>query len=106
MARGLHLIRMGHACTHEHFPGPEKEHPVIAVIAVIAIVAAILLIAWARLEVHGSDDLQEALVEPFAPAATVPVEDAAAPRPDNKLPVEREVESAVTSSRFATGFSP
>jgi len=92
---------MGHTCTHDQFPGPNKEHPVVAVLAVIAIVAAILLIGWARLAVHGSDDLQEALVEPFAPS-----EEPVAPRPDTKLPVEREVESAVTSSRFATGFSP
>jgi len=97
---------MGHTCTHDQFPGPNKEHPVIAVLAIIAIVGAILLIGWARLAVHGSDDLQEAPVEPFAPIAPVPVEDAAAPRPDNKRPEEREVENAVTSSRFATGFSP
>ena len=92
---------MGHACTHDHFPGPNKEHPVIAVIAVIAIAAAILLIGWARLEVHGSDDLQEALVEPFAPS-----EEGLLPRTETKPPEELEVESAVTSSRFATGFSP
>ena len=92
---------MGHTCTHDQFPGPNKEHPVIAVLAIIAIVAAILLIGWARLEVHGSDDLQEVLVEPFAPS-----EEGLLPRPDTKLPEEREVENAVTSSRFATGFSP
>ena len=40
------------------------EHPVIAWIAIIAIVAAILLIAWARLEIHGTDDLEAALAEP------------------------------------------
>ena len=55
---------MGHACTHDHFPGPDKEHPVVAVLAIIAIVAAMLLIAWARLEVHGTEDLEAALVEP------------------------------------------
>ena len=33
-------------------------------------------------------------------------EQAAIPRADTKLPEEREVESAVTSTRFATGFSP
>ena len=92
---------MGHACTHEQFPGPNKEHPIVAVLAVIAIVAAILLIGWARLAVHGTDDLQEALVEPFAPS-DMP----AAPKPDTKAPEEREVDAAVTSSRFATGFSP
>ena len=54
---------MGHVCTHDHFPGPNNEHPVVAVIAIIAILAAILLIAWARLEVHGTEDLEEALSE-------------------------------------------
>jgi hypothetical protein len=91
---------MGHACTHDHFSGPDKEHPVVAIVAVIAIVVAILLIGWVRLAVHGSDDLQEALVEPF-----VQSEEPVAPRPDTKLPEEREVDAAVTSSRFATGFS-
>ena len=91
---------MGHACTHEHLPGPDKEHPVVAILAVIAIVAAILLIAWARLEVHGTEDIEAALIEPFA--SDLPL----APRPDLKPDEEREVEAAVTSSRFATGFSP
>jgi hypothetical protein len=92
---------MGHACTHDHFTGPDKEHPVVAILAVIAIVAAILLIGWVRLAVHGSDDLQEALVEPFAMN-----DEPVAPRPDVKPYEERVVDEAVTSSRFATGFSP
>jgi len=54
---------MGHACTHEHFTGPDKEHPVVAILAVIAIVAAILLIGLARVAVHGTEDLQQALVD-------------------------------------------
>jgi hypothetical protein len=58
---------MGHACTHGEYPGPnDKEHPVVAVIAVIAIVAAMLLIAWVRLEVHGTEDIEAALTEPVA----------------------------------------
>jgi hypothetical protein len=93
---------MGHACTHDHFPGPhDKEHPVVAWIAVIAIVAAMLLIAWARLEVHGTDDIEAALAQPIA-EGDLPV----APKPDLKPDDEREVDAAVTSSRFATGFSP
>src|SRR5947199_91732 len=58
---------MGHACTHDDFggaPGPQPEHPITAIIAVIAMLAAILLITWARIEVHGTGDLEEALVEP------------------------------------------
>ena len=94
---------MGHACTPEQLPGSngKNEHPVVAVIAVIAIVAAMLLIAWARLEVHGTDDIEAALAEPPA-QGDLPV----APRPDLKPDDEREVDAAVTSSRFATGFSP
>ncbi|MGH8691669.1 MAG: hypothetical protein ACREUS_11655 [Burkholderiales bacterium] len=82
---------MGHAYTHDDGHDPH-EHPVVAVIAIIAIVAAILLIAWARLAIHGTDDIEAAL-EP-------PVQDAG--KPD----AQREVEAAVTSTRFATGFSP
>ena len=73
----------------------------IAWIAIIAIVAAMLLIAWARLEIHGTDDLEAALTEPPA-QGDLPV----APKPDLKPDDEREVDAAVTSSRFATGFSP
>ena len=91
---------MGHACTHDQFPGgPNKEHPVVAIVAVIAIVAAMLLIAWARVAVHGTDDLQEAILDPLVS------EEMTEPRVDTLLPEEREVEHAATSSRFATGFS-
>ena len=94
---------MGHACTHDHLPGPNRdEHPVVAVIAVIAIVVAMLLIAWVRLEVHGTSDIEAVLIEPVTET-----EPAAAPRLDQLRPdEEREVEAAVPSSRFATGFSP
>jgi hypothetical protein len=92
---------MGHACTHDPFPGPDKEHPVVAVLAIIAIVAAILLIGWVRLAVHGTEDLQQALVEPFSPS-----EEPVAPSLEVKPYEERVVDEAVTSSRFATGFSP
>jgi len=90
---------MGHACTHHDGPDPH-EHPVVAVIAIIAIIAAILLIAWARVHVHGTDDIEAALSEPPA-QGDLPV----APKPDLKTDDEREVEAAATSSRFATGFS-
>jgi hypothetical protein len=92
---------MGHACTHEQFPGPNKEHPIVAVLAVIAIVAAILLIGLARVAVHGTEDLQEALADPVVSDLVVVV-----PKPDTIPQEEREVDAAVTSSRFATGFSP
>ena len=91
---------MGHACTHEQFPGPNREHPVVAVLAVIAIVAAMLLIAWARVALLGTEELEEALADPATAEAP------AALKVDPMLPEEREVDAAVTSSRFATGFSP
>ena len=95
---------MGHACTpHDVHPGGKDphEHPVVAVLAIIAIIAAMLLIAWARIEVHGTDDIEAALAETPA-QGDLPV----APKPDLKSDEEREVDAAVTSSRFATGFSP
>jgi hypothetical protein len=91
---------MGHACTHHHRPD-EHEHPVVAVIAIIAIVAAILLIAWARIHVHGTEDIEEALAHTTA-TGDLPI----APRAEPKAAEEIEVDAAVTSSRFATGFSP
>ena len=89
-----------HVFSHHEHPGPH-EHPVIAWIAIVAIVAAILLIAWARLEIHGTDDLEAALAETLA-QGDLPL----APRTDLKPDEERELDAAVTSSRFATGFSP
>jgi hypothetical protein len=95
---------MGHVCTHEQFPGPNNEHPVVAVVAVIAIIAAILLIAWARFAVHGTEDIEEALLDRVISTSTEEAPEM--PRADTMPPEEREVESHVTSSRFATGFSP
>lgn len=94
---------MGHACTHDQMPRPngKNEHPVVAIVAIIAIVAAMLLIAWARLEVHGTDDIEAALAEPLA-QGDLPV----APKADLKSDQEREIDAAVTAARFATGLSP
>lgn len=78
----------------------ESEHPIVAIVAVIAILAAILLIAWARIEVHGTADLQSAIAAPRAEHAPVPPPESA------RTEEERNVDEAVTSSRFATGFSP
>ena len=81
------------ACTQEELPQPpNREHPITAILAVIAIVAAILLITWARFEVHGTEDLEAAL-DDDAPIQL---------KPDD----ERELDAAVTSNRFATGLSP
>ena len=81
------------ACTHDDFPQPPNdEHPVVAIVAVIAMIAAILLITWARFEVHGTSDIQAALIEdgPIVPQADE----------------QRELDAAVTSNRFAAGVSP
>ena len=87
---------MGHAFAHEDLqpppPPPNGEHPIVAVLAVIAIIAAILLITWARFEVHGAGDIEAALDEE---APSVP-----------KAAGERELEEHVTANRFATGLSP
>jgi len=85
------------ACIHEQLPQPPEadhpaEHPVVAVLAVIAIVVAILLIMWARFEVHGTGDIEAALDEE-APVHVQPEE-------------QRELDAAVTANRFATGLSP
>jgi hypothetical protein len=77
---------------HIWTPEPNGEHPLVAVLAVVAMVVAVLLIAWARVEVHGTADLEAALAE-SAPAPAKSAE-------------EREVDEAVTAARFATGLSP
>jgi hypothetical protein len=80
------------ACTHEEFQQPPNgEHPIVAIVAVIAMVAAMLLITWARFEVHGTRDIEAALTED-GPIEAKPEED-------------RELDAAVTSNRFATGVS-
>jgi hypothetical protein len=86
---------MGHAGCHDDQLSDhprDPEHPVVAVVAVIAIVAAMLLIAWARVAVHGTEDIEAAISD--------------APTVDYRPSEERQVDAAVTSSRFATGFSP
>jgi hypothetical protein len=92
---GRLILLMGHACTHGGFPPPPRpngEHPIVAVLAVLAMVLAILLITWARVEVHGTGDLEEALTEP-------------APQPDPRPVMEREVDAAVAANRFAAGVA-
>ena len=97
---------MGHArSSHPHHPhhphgADSREHPIVAFLAVVAILLAVLLIAWARIEVHGTADLEATLVEPRAEHAPVP------PPEQAHTEAHRQVDEAVTSSRFATGFSP
>jgi hypothetical protein len=84
-------------------PAPEEEHPVVAWMAVVAIVVAILFIAWARVAVHGTGDLEAALSD----EAASPEERAAqaSAQRDRTAPHE-QVEDAVAASRWASGFSP
>ena len=85
---------MGHACTPNDFPrrpAPGGEHPVTAVLAVVAILLAILLIAWARVEIHGTEDLITLVEDQAPPHSTMSNSDVA--------------ENEAASSRWATGFS-
>ena len=86
---------MGHACTPQDFPRsptPKTEHPVTAVLAVVAILLAVLLIAWARVEVHGTADLEGLADDAAAANSTMSNGGKAA-------------ENEAASSRWATGFS-
>ena len=79
-------------CTHEDFPQPpDDEHPIAAILAIAAIVAAIVLIMWARVALHGTEDIEAALTD--GPLAQSTDE-------------QRELDAAVTSNRFAGGISP
>ena len=84
------------ACTHEDLPQlpqpPNGEHPIVAIVAIISIIAAMLLITWARVEVHGTSDIEATFTE-GAPIVLMPDD-------------QRELDAAVTSNRFATGVSP
>ena len=62
-----------------------------AVLAVVAIVLAILLIGWARVEIHGTGDLATLVEDP--------------PAPHSAISNDRAAENEAASSRWATGFS-
>jgi hypothetical protein len=77
-------------------PDAPQEHPVIAWLGILAVALAILLILWARYEVHGTHDLESALAE--TPAK---------PSPDaDRETARKEVDDAVAAGRWAAGFSP
>lgn len=83
-------------------PQPNGEHPIIAWAGILAVVVAILLILWARFEVHGTQDLEEALSHDAAPApGTKPK-----PSPEADKSHGAKVEEAVAAGRWAAGFSP
>jgi LPXTG-motif cell wall-anchored protein len=83
--------------------GPDHEHPVIAWAGILAVLAAMLLILWARFEVHGTRDLEDALSENRAPAA--PGRHKPSPGGDRSRD-EVELDEAVAAGRWAAGFSP
>jgi hypothetical protein len=84
-------------------PQPNGEHPFVTWAGILSVVFAILLILWARIEVHGTQDLTEALSqEAVAPRAAKPK-----PSPDaDRLSREAKVDEAVATGRWVTGFSP
>ena len=84
-------------------PAVDQEHPVVAWIAVVAIVAAVLLIAWARVAVHGTGDLEAALSDE---AATPEERAAQAAVQRERTEQDEQVDDAVAASRWATAFSP
>ncbi|HEX9184663.1 MAG TPA: hypothetical protein VF876_15510 [Burkholderiales bacterium] len=84
-------------------PAPEHEHPFVAWVAVIAIVAAIFAIAWARVAVHGTSDLEAALSD--EPASQAEQTAPASAQRDRSVQDE-QVDDAVAASRWATAFSP
>ena len=80
------------ACTHDEFPRPPKdEHPIVAILAVVAIAAAIMLIMWARVALHGTEDIEATFTDGPLTQGT---------------DEQRELDAAVTSNRFAGGISP
>lgn len=84
-------------------PEADEEHPVVAWVALVAILAAILFISWARVAVHGTDDLEAALSDdPGSPAEQAAQASAQGDRNEQ----DAQVDDAVTASRWATAFSP
>jgi len=84
-------------------PESDREHPIVAWAGILAVALAILLILWARFEVHGTQDLEEALSQDAAPASP------AIPKPSpgtDKAARQTEVDDAVAAGRWAAGFTP
>lgn len=94
---------MGRAMTPALKTDIDTEHPVIAWAGIAAVLGAILLILWARFEVHGTHDLKSTL------AADVPKPAAGRLKPSpgaDRGAREQDVDEAVAAGRWAAGFSP
>jgi hypothetical protein len=85
-------------------PGSNREHPIVAWAGILAVALAILLILWARFEVHGTQDLEEALSQdapkPSAGGAPKPSPEA------DRGSRDSSVDDAVAAGRWAAGFTP
>lgn len=84
-------------------PEIDAEHPVIAWAGILAVLGAILLILWARFEVHGTHDLKSTL------AADGPKPAASRHKPSPRADRDgrdQDVDEAVAAGRWAAGFSP
>lgn len=84
-------------------PVIDHEHPLVAWTGILAVLAAILLILWARIEVHGTGDLEAALLHgrPEMPAARHK------PSPEgDSTKHEKALDKAVAAGRWAAGFTP
>lgn len=84
-------------------PEFEDEHPVIAWLGILAVLAAIVLILWARFEVHGTRDLESTLAADDAKPPAQRREPS--PGADGRAS-DSEVDEAVAAGRWAAGFSP
>lgn len=83
-------------------PEPPHEHPVVARIGVLAILLAVLGILWARYELYGTRDLEQALDAPKQRAADARLK----PSPDaDRVGRKTDVDDAVAAGRWATGFA-
>jgi len=78
----------------------DRDHPVVGWVGLLAIVITMVLLVWVRLAVIGSHDIEEVFAE--TPEAAGPDQSAG----EKQAPPDREIDEAVMSSRWATGFSP
>jgi hypothetical protein len=84
-------------------PDPDREHPVAAWAGIAAVAVAILLILWARIEIHGTHDLEQTL----SSDAAKPAAQKRKPSPDaDKARQAAELDEAVAAGRWAAGFTP
>jgi hypothetical protein len=83
-------------------PDSDREHPIVAWAGILAVALAILLILWARFEVHGTQDLEEALSQDEAAARPATPK----PSPDTDKSRQTDVDDAVAAGRWAAGFTP